>query len=730
MATSRGGIGECSLRIRCRVAETRPVDPPMEEPIDLANADGNTRSAVLVSRRPDIQGLRALAVLLVVTFHAGLPVQGGFIGVDVFFVISGFVISSLLTRDLVATQRVRFRAFYARRIRRILPALALLTTVVALMSMALQSALGTQQVTGRMGLGATFLVANAVAYREPSGYFDFGATTDPLLHTWTLSVEEQFYLVFPAVLAFGWFLGRRLLRGSRRGAIVAVFGVLVISFGLSLVLSTGILEIAGLTSPEKLAFYSSPTRAWEFATGALLALTTRHLNRIPKQVALWMGVAGTAAILIGAFRIDDLHYPGLAALIPVLGTSAVIAAGSSSGAGVSKLLSTKPMVWIGDLSYSWYLWHWPLLVFATLLWQFHPSLLVPVAALSLIPAWLSFRFVEQPIRWSSVFRGRRVLALAGVCIAVPALACAVLLGGARIHWGSASLAQMAAQLEPKHADTISGCDTGTDLGSLPTGTCVWNPIGEGVPIYLLGDSNAGQFSESLIGASTALGSQLTIQTLNGCAFVSGTSYWVGRPYPRCTEYVSASVAWLRSRPPGIVVIAANTDGYIHTGDAYLAGPGSEFLATTEEDKAAVWAPSLTPVLQELRGAGHQVLLVHPVPHFWNPGYQTWFPVECPNVIAAADAATCGRRVTLDSVIVDQASAYQAEAEAAAATGSATLDLRPELCASDSCSTNNGDQWAYRDGNHITVDESAALAPIFTKALSPLAARVPLRRAHP
>src|SRR4029077_15604359 len=184
-------------------------------------------------RRLDIQGLRALAVLAVVAFHAGLPFPGGFVGVDVFFVISGFVITSMLQREWEATGRIRFGAFYLRRFKRLTPALALMVVVTAIVSALVLSPLGAQQTVAETGVGAMLLVANGVIAGNTGGYFDAPAAANPLLHTWTLSVEEQFYLAFPAILALGWFLTRRFRwRTNTAGVIVGL--VAAVSFGLAL----------------------------------------------------------------------------------------------------------------------------------------------------------------------------------------------------------------------------------------------------------------------------------------------------------------------------------------------------------------------------------------------------------------------------------------------------------------------------------------------------------------
>ena len=240
-------------------------------------------------RRADIQGLRAVAVLLVVAFHAGLPVPGGFSGVDVFFAISGFVITGTLLRELTSAGRIDLPRFYVRRIRRLLPALALMVTTVAVLG-TLASPLATQRTGALTGIAASVFAANVYLYQLPTGYFDVSATLDPLLHTWTLAVEEQFYLVFPALLILGWACTRgRGERGRRLGTAAIVAAVSVVSYVLAVRLAGGWAP-GGLDSPESFGFYGSPTRAWEFGLGALVALAAPWLAKLPARSAAIAGV--------------------------------------------------------------------------------------------------------------------------------------------------------------------------------------------------------------------------------------------------------------------------------------------------------------------------------------------------------------------------------------------------------------------------------------------------------
>ena len=261
-----------------------------------ARADSRAAAQSLSHRRRDIQGLRAIAILMVVVFHATLPFPGGFVGVDVFFVISGFVIASMFLRDLEAHRTISFSRFYARRARRLLPALALVTTVTVIATAIIQPPFGVQQTTGVMGRATSLFIANIAAYRLPSGYFGTDSVTNPLLHMWSLGVEEQFYLFFPMLLLLAWHLGNRLRRRAE-----LVVGVLLL---IGIAGSFAYCYRATKQNPP-FAFYWIQCRAWEFGVGAALALVTPYLRRYTSVLlANILGVAGLALLALAGFALS------------------------------------------------------------------------------------------------------------------------------------------------------------------------------------------------------------------------------------------------------------------------------------------------------------------------------------------------------------------------------------------------------------------------------------------
>lgn len=362
--------------------------------------------------RLDIQGLRAVAVLLVIAFHADLPVPGGFVGVDVFFVISGYVITNMLLREWKANGRIRLLRFWRRRFFRLTPALALLIAVTFVLS-ALILFPSEQQIAYQTGVGALFFAANIVIARNTGGYFDAPAEQNPLLNTWSLSVEEQFYLVFPLLMVAALLVWRR--SAPWRWLPLVVVGLTgLVSFALTLWSQTP----AG-QSVTWLNFYSPFTRSWEFAAGSVLALATWQRNPVSRTWGSSLAVVGGIGLLVSAFTISkDTPFPSAWTLIPVVATGLLLVAGDAHGRR-SRLLASPVMVRVGDWSYSLYLWHWPFIVFAIALGLRETGWLVLAAALSVVPAVVSYQFVEQPLRNWSPPRVRTRFVAGAAILAIP-----------------------------------------------------------------------------------------------------------------------------------------------------------------------------------------------------------------------------------------------------------------------------------------------------------------------
>ncbi|MEV6703587.1 acyltransferase, partial [Streptomyces sp. NPDC051453] len=347
---------------------------------------GATRSGP--AQRPDIQGLRALAVTLVVLGHAGVTrLSGGYVGVDVFFVISGFLITSSLLRELSATDRISIRAFYARRALRLLPASALVVLVTLAGSWLFLSKVRFAEYMSDAFASALYAVNFRLA-ATGTDYLAEGSPPSPFQHFWSLAVEEQFYLLWPLLLL----LGRRLSRRRRALLATPLVALCVVSFGLSV-------HVTGRSAPW--AYFGSHTRAWELGAGALVALALLRPPRLPAGVAVAMTWAGLACVIAAALRFDaDTPFPGTAAVVPVVGAALVIVGGTSPAwPGARRMLTARPVTWLGGVSYSWYLWHWPFLVIGPKALD-RPAgthLELALGAAALLPAWLTLRLVENPV---------------------------------------------------------------------------------------------------------------------------------------------------------------------------------------------------------------------------------------------------------------------------------------------------------------------------------------------
>jgi peptidoglycan/LPS O-acetylase OafA/YrhL len=310
--------------------------------------------------RPDIQGMRAIAVGIVVLDHAHIPgLSGGFIGVDVFFVLSGFLITGLLLGDVAKTGGVRFLNFYARRAARILPAATLVIVATLAASYIVLNVIQARSVAGD-GLWSVFFLANYHFAAVGTNYFAAVTATSPLQHFWSLAVEEQFYLVWPFLLGTVAFLThRRRATTSYHVPRRSLYALLIPITAYSLYLS-----ITQTSANPTAAYFSTFDRTWELGIGALLALTLPHLSRIPGLARAALSWAGLAGVLLAATTFSShTRIPGYLALVPVLGAAAMVAGGVGRPRyGASSLLAVRPLRFIGDISYSLYLWHWPVLI--------------------------------------------------------------------------------------------------------------------------------------------------------------------------------------------------------------------------------------------------------------------------------------------------------------------------------------------------------------------------------
>jgi peptidoglycan/LPS O-acetylase OafA/YrhL len=418
--------------------------------------------------RPDIEGLRGVAVSLVVLFHAGLLSQastqltGGFIGVDLFFVVSGFLITGLLIRERERTGRISFARFYARRVRRILPAAAVVLLITIPLSNQLVTLVDRPSVM-QDGASSALSIAN-IRFAMTTDYFN-PVNYSPFLHFWSLGVEEQFYFVWPALMALvAW-------KAPRLGAAAALSLVVVVSFAAGLAVSE---------SSTSTAFYLLPTRAWQLAAGGLLAVASGSTDRLPAAIRsatgmalAFAGWAALAALLTGAVMIDSMTtaYPGTAALVPTIAGVLLIASGTQP-AGPGMLLRLTPIRFLGKISYSLYLWHWPLLILGGIwlvgpLGILEPGQAIALALLAIPVSTISWYFVEEPFR-----RGKIPLPRPSRLVAVGvAVMLAVALIGASFDYGAQSALADLGGREPDPTATATAT-----LRATPSPTPVVAPV--------------------------------------------------------------------------------------------------------------------------------------------------------------------------------------------------------------------------------------------------------------
>jgi peptidoglycan/LPS O-acetylase OafA/YrhL len=454
--------------------------------------------------RADIDGLRAIAVVSVILFHAGVAVVGGgFVGVDIFFVISGYLIGGIVGRDVIAG-RFSFAAFYARRARRILPALIALSAAIALLGLFV---LGPDELSRLAGSIAAALSGGAnVWFWATANYFSPDSRHLPFLMTWSLGIEEQFYLVLPPLL----------LVAHRAGGQRAMTAIVA-----ALTLASAILSITLTARFPVPSFYLLPTRGWELGVGVLLAFAGSARPPLPQPWQQRSAALGLAAVLGAIVMLDErAAIPGVAVAVPVIGTAMIIAAPDS---WINRrLLAARPLVAIGLISYSWYLWHWPLMAFVRIVTAGPPvpAVMLSVAIVSIVPAWASWRYVERPFRRPMGRSNAAVLiryaAVAGTMAA--AMGALWYSGGlpARLGPRGAVIAQMI------DAQRHERCLAGDGTATLPSGApCVDRRGGNG--LALLGDSHAAALAPAARDVARSSGIDFVQYTKSSCPPLLGAT---------------------------------------------------------------------------------------------------------------------------------------------------------------------------------------------------------------
>jgi peptidoglycan/LPS O-acetylase OafA/YrhL len=684
--------------------------------------------------RSDIQGLRAVAVLLVIADHLlGDPV-GGFIGVDVFFVISGFLITGLLLREGERRGRISLREFYARRVRRILPValLVLAATVVASHLVLLPSRAAA---AWHDALWAGGFLANVHMAQVGTDYFAQGLPPSPLQHYWSLSVEEQFYVVWPLLLLVLFALGRRLGWLTRRATLAVLAAAITLG---SLLWSVHLTA----TAPTD-AYFSTATRAWELSLGALVALSARTLVRLPTWLRASAGWAGLAGIAAGAALISEsTPFPGSAALLPVVATGVVLAAGNPRGGPGASLALGNPVVqYVGNISYSLYLWHFPCIVLATA--YFGVGGVPFYVAAGVLPALLSvlsFHLLEEPVRrsrWLSAkpvgYQGlsfkqwyrenKRGLDIALVGSAATAV---FLAGWVDLSGGTSptpalaagkpvtvSQAGDAAALSPQQLllvdalrqtrwgrinpslDSLSrhpdGCTT---VDARNVSACVYGDPNGSRTAVVIGDSIAMAWTPGVVAALQGSGWRVQMLTMSECPAPDLPTYrnrqTRGTPYRACQEHRAWALAQVQRLHPDLALISSLTDF------------ANRIVGVADSDRYTAWRDGTAATIRALqRDAGHVVVLGAP-PSSGN--LQT-----C--VTARSTPADCVRPVTAHETKV-----AAAERAAARLTGARFVVPLGWFCYGGLCPAVVDGVPVMRDGTHTTAAWMRRIAPLLRPIL--------------
>jgi len=633
--------------------------------------------------RPDIEGLRGIAVLIVVLFHCGIPgFSGGFVGVDVFFVLSGYLITGLLVAEIQKTSKLSLLQFYARRVRRLLPASAL-TLVVTLLIGAIIMAPQELNNAGHAGRATALYVSNIFFDKNAGDYFAPNVKSNPMLHTWSLAVEEQFYLFWPLLIL----LGLRLWR-SMQVLVTVLSGLTIISLGIGVWFT----EHGGT-----FAFYELPARAWEFGIGGLAVLLPRGTLKLPFGWWLAFGWLGILAILGSAhFILGDTSFPGWIALIPVMGTVAALIVGAEHPShGIGVVLDSAPLQVLGRLSYSWYLWHWPFLVFsAALLPNISIAGKTAAAAVSLAVAGISYHFVEDPIRFHPSLLKRPALSL---YLAATVTLCS--LGIAFLAmWFSVRLAN-----EPEMKTINAAID---DIARMPRQQCVslgqspevktchFGDTSSGINIVLFGDSHAIQWFNPLQRIAESNGWNLATVVKSACtAFdIRDPGSSVGA-MAACASWRAEALQRIVALRPSIVFIGNSTSYFGHKNTLAMGFSLDELQDGTRR------------TLETLTAEGLRVVVMRDNPFFTydipaclaRSARHSWYPGGS----CEADKPT----VLNDAVF---------ESEKAGARGLSNvhfIDITDLLCQRDICRTVQGDAVLYRDNHHLTGNFTESLMAV-------------------
>ena len=595
-----------------------------------------------------IQGLRALAALLVTIFHARL-MPGGFIGVDIFYVISGYLITGLIIREIDKSGRLDLNLFYQRRIKRLLPTSVFVLFATAIVGMFVLPPIA-RDALGRDLFAAAAYISNYLFAWWQNDYQNLNATPSPFIHYWSLAVEEQFYVVWPIFILFL----------SRYGKKAILNGVAVVT-ALSLLLSIYQTQ----TSPIW-AFYSLPTRAWELGVGALLLFIPERYLR--NRYFPWLGVIGIA---LASFKFDETTaFPGINALLPVVATAILIGTIPIWPRFFNDLSNNRLAQWLGAISYPLYLWHWPALVLpsSALGRPLRIRERIFCILLTVVLAHLTSKFVEQPLRHKN-WSGKKVYGFFAATTAISLLA-AILISSTASSIISVKGTNYRFDLNKVIERPVvydDGCHV--NYGETKSTACLYGEIGSKSKIVLYGDSHAAQWFPALEELAREKGFELISLTKSACPSVDVPRNDQGAfKNSDCQKWRENSIKRIQVIKPDAVIVSSFQ--YFTTPSGYPS-------------RSTWWNEGQRRLLGDLQGSSQNLIYISDTPH----------PLrDIPNCLASRDSHTCDSTEKTPNVIIN---------------GFKKIDPTPWLCSSFCPAIQDG-YVVYRDGSHISVEAALAL----------------------
>ena len=603
-----------------------------------------------------IQGLRAVAALLVTIFHARL-MPGGFIGVDIFYVISGYLITGLILREIDKTGRLDLNEFYQRRIKRLLPTSVFVLFITAIVGVFVLPQI-TRDALGRDLFAAAAYVSNYLFAWWENDYQNLNATPSPFIHYWSLAVEEQFYVVWPIFI----------LALSRYGKRAILNGVAIVT-ALSLLLSVYLTQVAPIW-----AFYSLPTRAWELGVGALLLFIPDKYLR--NRYFPWIGALGLA---IATLRFDEsTAFPGINALLPVVATAILIGTIPIWPRFFNDLSNNRLMQWLGAISYPLYLWHWPALVLpsSALGRPLRIRERIFCIILTIVLAHLTSKFVEQPLRHRK-FSAQKIYGFFAATTVVSLLAGAVIASTASsvINVKGTNYSFDLKQVVAKPAVYGDGCHV--NYGEIESSDCTYGEIGSPLKIVLYGDSHAAQWFPTLEKLAREKGFELTSLTKSACSSVDSPRSDQGAyKNAECEKWRENSIKRIQKMKPDAVIVSSFQ---------YFTEPGGY------SSRAQWWNEGQRRLLADLQGSSANLIYISDTPH----------PLrDIPNCLASKSFESCNTTEKTPNLIIN---------------GFKKINPTPWVC-TDICPAIKDGYVVYRDGSHISVAAALALTPILENAL--------------